>query len=623
MGADPDPIEEQHLGKYRIGRELGRGGFATVFAAEDMQLGRQVALKVLHPALMADPTFVQGFERDARAAAALEHPNIATIYELGQEGGRLFIAQQLLAGGTLGARIAQRSALPYPEAVRVTREIAAALDVAHAAGMVHRDVKPANILFNARDEAVLTDFGLVRAIEQSAVARSSAGGMVGTPAYMAPELWEDAPGGPEVDTYALGCVVFEMMTGQVLFAGATPPAVMRAHFSPRRFPERWPQGVPTEVRRVLERALDANPQARFASAGALAEALARAQPAAAPPTPQPPAPTRRRKSETDGAPRTRKGSRAKAPDDTADQAQTTRYQHRQTAVPTATREPEPPRDSKSTAGTIAGLPDWVPELVVVPAGPFLMGSSTNWWKPFNEYEMPQHTLVLPAYWIGRTEVTNAQFRPFVEGDGYTNQAYWTVDGWAWRVKRRVTQPSFWNDSQWNTPKQPVVGVTWYEAVAYCRWLSAQTGHPFRLPSEAEWEKAARGTDGRIWPWGNTWAKGRANTSEAGINRTTPVGQYPAGASPYGALDMAGNVYEWCATVWRKLYPYSVEDEWTTAYLKEKNENSFGTNRVYRGGSWNNDRTYARGGYRFYDLDVFTGSADNTHGLRVASSSSSS
>ena len=164
-------------------------------------------------------------------------------------------------------------------------------------------------------------------------------------------------------------------------------------------------------------------------------------------------------------------------------------------------------------------------------------------------EKPQHTLELPAYWIGKTEVTNAQFRPFVEGDGYSNQAYWTEAGWAWRQENNRTKPRYWDDPQWNGETQPVVGVTWVEAVAYVRWLSAQTGMEFRLPTEAEWEKAARGTDGRIWPWGNAWAEGPANTSEAGLNTSTPVGQYPAGASPYGALDMAGNVREWCATVY--------------------------------------------------------------------------
>ncbi len=278
--------------------------------------------------------------------------------------------------------------------------------------------------------------------------------------------------------------------------------------------------------------------------------------------------------------------------------------------PTAAPAPPTPVPARPpTAAPAPPRPAWVPELVEVPAGPFLMGSSSAD-ADADDDEKPQHTVKLPGYWIGKTEVTNAQFRPFVAGDGYTNRAYWTADGWAWKEEVSRTQPSYWDDAEWNGDAQPVMGVSWYEAVAYVRWLSAQTGHAFRLPTEAEWEKAARGTDGRIWPWGNTWAGGRANTKEASIGRTTPVGQYPEGASPYGALDMAGNVREWCATAWRKDYPYTVEDEWTEAYL-ERDES-----RVLRGGSWYSSQAYARGAYRInfsarYDYD-------NDVGLRVAS-----
>ncbi|PDW00193.1 formylglycine-generating enzyme family protein, partial [Candidatus Viridilinea mediisalina] len=235
-------------------------------------------------------------------------------------------------------------------------------------------------------------------------------------------------------------------------------------------------------------------------------------------------------------------------------------------------------------------PTWLPRLVKVPAGPFLMGSSAAD-ELADSDEKPQHTLTLPEYWIGRTEVTNAQFRPFVEGDGYTNIAYWTEAGWAWRVAEKVSQPRCWEDARFNGDEQPVVGVSWYEAVAYTRWLSTQTGHEFRLPTEAEWEKAARGPDGRIWPWGNTWEAGRCNSEEAGIGKTTPVGHYPNGASPYGILDMAGNVYEWCATKWGKGYPYRLEDEWAAAYVEGD------TGRRLRGGSFWREAKYVRGAYR--------------------------
>ncbi|NJP07148.1 MAG: formylglycine-generating enzyme family protein, partial [Chloroflexaceae bacterium] len=140
------------------------------------------------------------------------------------------------------------------------------------------------------------------------------------------------------------------------------------------------------------------------------------------------------------------------------------------------------------------------------------------------------------------------------------------------------RPWYWDDPQWNGADQPVVGVSWYEAVAYARWLSDQTGREYRLPTEAEWEKAARGSEGRIWPWGNEWRQDLANTAETGLEQTLAVGSYPDGASPYGALDMAGNAWEWCATRRIKTYPYELSNEWTDDYLEGTEK------RIMRGGS---------------------------------------
>ena len=251
----------------------------------------------------------------------------------------------------------------------------------------------------------------------------------------------------------------------------------------------------------------------------------------------------------------------------------------------------------------------LPAMVEVSAGPFLMGSSDHD-KAAYGYEKPQHTLILPRYWIGKTPVTNAQFRPFVAGDGYTNQAYWTPVGWQWREAEQVVKPEYWDDAEWNGADYPVVGVSWFEALAYCRWLTKQTGIAFHLPSEAEWEKAARGPDGRIYPWGNTWEAGRCNSEEANIKGTTPIGTYPTGASPYGALDMAGNVWEWCVTKWQKPYPYQLEDEWQAAYVEAD------ATRVLRGGSWYSGSKSVRGADRSGSFPRDRGSG----GLRVASHS---
>jgi formylglycine-generating enzyme required for sulfatase activity/Cdc6-like AAA superfamily ATPase len=228
-----------------------------------------------------------------------------------------------------------------------------------------------------------------------------------------------------------------------------------------------------------------------------------------------------------------------------------------------------------------------PETVRVPAGEFLMGSDPGVDKDAQSEEQPQHTVELPAYRIGRYPVTNAEYRHFVEAGGYTEQwrHCWTEAGWAKKEKQKWTEPRLWQKGKYNQPDQPVVGISWYEAVAYCRWLSEQTSRPYRLPTEAEWEKAARGSAGRIYPWGNAWDETKLNSEKGGPGRPTSVGEYsPEGDSPYGAADMAGNVFEWCATKMPKdnykSYPYDVqENEWTAEYLE-------GTDvRVLRGGSW--------------------------------------
>jgi formylglycine-generating enzyme required for sulfatase activity len=187
-------------------------------------------------------------------------------------------------------------------------------------------------------------------------------------------------------------------------------------------------------------------------------------------------------------------------------------------------------------------------------------------------------------------VTNAQWRVFVEAGGYGEHRWWSEIGWRMRKKEAWTQPKLWDDPRFNGTNQPVVGVSWYEANAFCRWLTAELGYEIRLPSEAEWEKAARGTDGRVYPWGNTWDAAKANTRESGIGTTTPVGCFPDGVSPYGALDMSGNLFEWTATPWMGNY----DQRDGTARETEEGELF-----VRRGGAWDLDLSNARCADRGY------------------------
>jgi len=251
---------------------------------------------------------------------------------------------------------------------------------------------------------------------------------------------------------------------------------------------------------------------------------------------------------------------------------------RQTAVErllAAVADPEVALRVRIAAGNVLGLlgDPRSGGMVIVPAGAFVMGDGRE-----------QHELYLPEYRIGRYPVTNMEFQRFVDAGGYRDQRWWTEAGWL-EVGRNQDMSRYWRDARFNKPNQPVIGLSWYECVAYCRWLSAETGHTYRLPTEAEWEKGARGDDGRTFPWGNDHDPDRLNgrgENDRDVCATTPVGIYPDGASPYGLFDCVGNGWEWCATRWKKPFPYDVaQDEWQDDYLLGQHL------RVLRGGSWYN------------------------------------
>jgi formylglycine-generating enzyme required for sulfatase activity len=231
-------------------------------------------------------------------------------------------------------------------------------------------------------------------------------------------------------------------------------------------------------------------------------------------------------------------------------------------------------DPRPGVGVRNGVPDiaWCP----VPAGEFIMGNTKQTDADAYDDETPQHRPTLAAFEISAYLVTNAQFESFVQNGGYTEKwkRCWTKAGWQWKEDRSVPDKA---GGVFDLPNHPVVLVTWYEAVAFCNWLSDKLGRKVALPSEAQWERAARHTDGRRYPWGDKLTPDHANYNATRISATSALGIFPKGASRCGAVDMGGNVWEWCLTKRRNNYESSADDD---------PEGS--ARRVLRGGSFADD-----------------------------------
>ena len=243
-----------------------------------------------------------------------------------------------------------------------------------------------------------------------------------------------------------------------------------------------------------------------------------------------------------------------------------------------------------------GLPDI--EWCDVPEGTFLMGSDPEHDPKAFDWEYPQHEVRLFAYQISRYPVTQAQYRSFIKAGGYNDERWWRQDGWKWKERSNIRGPEEFSDA-FLLSNDPVVGVSWYEAVAFCVWLTVKSRERgglserevIRLPSEAEWERAARGEGGQIYPWGNEpIQKELANYIETGIGKTSAVGSFPRGRSPYGCEEMGGNVWEWCRD-WFDLDYYKQSPQ------ENPKGPASGSDRVVRGGAWNGVAGYCRATYR--------------------------
>jgi formylglycine-generating enzyme required for sulfatase activity len=481
------------LGRYRVEARLGSGAYADVYKATDTTLKRTVALKDLKPALLVDEDAFARFIQEAQVAAGLFHPHIATVLDLGEVYGRYFLAMRYVEGASLDQVLKVRGSLPWDEAIRITSQIAEALDFAHQQGLVDRDVKPQNILVSPKEGAVLTDFGLVRAMEASGLITRT-GAIIGTPQYIPPEVWKGQAATPASDQYALASVLVEMLTGKGLFDAPTPPAVMLKHFEPLALPSAWPAGTEVGLEAALREALEQQPGERHASCGAFIQAL-QAQPAP---------------------------------------------KHVEVAqvapivlawVVEALQSSKPAAASNQMSIRLAEGVEMV--FMRVPAGEFWMGSESTDKEAYVD-EKPQHKLYLKEYWIGKYPVTNAQYQAFIQATGYHCNGKFAS----------------------GKEQHPATNVNWRDALKFCEWASRASGEPIRLPTEAEWEKAARGPDRRRYPWGNQLP--RQQLCNYG-HETLQVGKYsPHGDSPYGCADLSSNVWEWTTSLFLP-YPYQSND----------------------------------------------------------------
>ena len=259
-------------GRYDLERELGQGGMAVVFLAQDLRHDRKVALKVLRPDLSA-AIGADRFLREIKLAAGLNHPHILPVYDSGEAGGLLFYVMPNMEGRSLRERLERERQLPLPEALTITREVASALDYAHRRQVVHRDIKPENILLH-EGSAMVADFGIGKALSSADASLTQTGMVVGTPTYMSPE---QASGAPDVDgradLYSLACVLFEMLTGEPPFTGATAQAIIAKRFISPIPKVRVTRDVPEAVDDALTRALARTPVDRFPTAAQFVDAL--------------------------------------------------------------------------------------------------------------------------------------------------------------------------------------------------------------------------------------------------------------------------------------------------------------------------------------------------------------
>ena len=660
---------------YTIVKELGRGGMATVYLAIQESFQRQVAIKVMSEQLSQDPDFSDRFQREARIVSRMNHPHIVTVHDVGVVNNHHYLAMQFIDGRPLNEKFLE---LTLAQKVRVLREIASALHYAGSKGYVHRDVKPENIMISDEDgRAMLMDFGIAKAADGSH-SMTKTGIAIGTPYYMSPEQARGDAVDQRSDIYSLGAMMYHLLTGVVPYEADSGVAIVLKHIT---------QPVPllpahlALLQPILDKAMAKDPQLRYQSGKELMEDLERLDLSAlgktgnaslpvagatdktiAMPSAQMPLNTgasvrkktivmailllsavsgglalvMNRESKPDLAVIPEAAVEIKAmppvPVMPADPAPVVAKPEKPNVVKleaeevkTQSLKAEAPQPVAATSATTT--PQWQePDMVLIPAGSFQMGIDHG-----EAREKPAHTVTVAAFYLATTEVTKSQFAAFIQETAYRTDADNNAGGTKACYAYKGGSDFGWQaGTGWNYPgfkqadNEPVVCVSANDVVAYIRWLNSKTGKKYRLPSEAEWEYAARaGSTNSPWHFGSNEAglcvyanvidresakvfqESKFADCADGATFTAAVGSYQPNG--FGLYDMHGNVWEWTADCWNENYEGAPLDgsAWRSGDCEKQ---------VLRGGSWIYNPRQLRVTYRNGGKMVFRGSS---HGFRLA------
>jgi serine/threonine-protein kinase len=600
-------------GRYRLDSLIGMGGMGDVYRATHIHLDTEFAVKLLKPELVANQTAIKRFRLEAKAAGRIHHPNAIRVTDFGVTPERIvYLVMEIVKGRSLRDLMREEGPLDYIRTINIVRQVCGAVDSAHRGGVIHRDLKPDNILIekiNNIERVKVLDFGIAKLKEANPDAfLTQAGTLIGTPQYMSPEQCQGKELDPSSDIYSIGIILYEMLIGEVPFDGksAIQVVVQQLHDPPRPLNEIAPN-VPASIANIVMRTLQKEPDQRPASAVELSDALkqaielgdrvptssftdqlvARSHP---PGTPQPhnsessirpeemklrfsideeqsPPFDRetvyvsRHSAETELAPSKHEVERITRPNEHIPTPGGTPAIEGRMGMPQAERKSRRPLIALaavvllSLIGIVVYImlrpgkvppappPSVTPEgMVMIPGGKFTMGRNDG-----EPDEAPAHEVEVKSFFLDKYEVTNQAYKKFVDATGHPIPKHWIVD--------KSYSP--------NEAEFPIRYVSWEDAVAYARWANK------RLPTEEEWEYAARGgSQGLLYPWGNEKQVGYANVDLRDRFEPAPVGMFVKDKSPFGIFDMAGNVSEW------------VQNFYTEKYGAKPDVNF----RIYRGGN---------------------------------------